>query len=146
MPIKGYGKDVKIEYTIPPEIDEKIPEYFYFAMAGELASILGPDVFEEICIYKMDDDFNNILDENGNYIIEEKYYDLDSGSAAWYEAFKATCKKLGLEQLISYHYSLEWYDSDVFDGIIEYRIIEKFIKRENHNANPYYKYLIDKEK
>lgn len=144
MPIIGEGKNIRIEYSIPSEIDMKIPDYFYFAMAGELASIMGPDIFTVIPIYKLDDNDNEVLDENGNYIIEDEYYDLNSSTAGWYEAFKATCHKLDLPWLIDYHDKLEWYDSDVFDGIIEDRIIMFFIKKDTHNTNPYYIYLINK--
>ena len=43
--------------------------------------------------------------------------------------------------LVEYHDTLKWYDADLFDGVIEERIINKFIESENHNRNDYYKYL-----
>lgn len=57
MPIVANNGDISVEYSIPEEIDSKIPSYFYIAFAGELCSILGPIIFTK---YKMDpDDKNN---------------------------------------------------------------------------------------
>lgn len=128
MPIVTNNGDIHIEYTIPEEIDSKIPSYFYIAFAGELCSILGPVIFTK---YKMDPD-----DENN----KEYYYDLDCGTCSWYAALKATCNKLDMNWLIDYYGTLEWYDSDIFDGIIEERIVKNFIEHNNH-CNDYYKHL-----
>ena len=95
-------------YKIPKEIDDKIPEYFYYAFAGELFSIYGPGLFkpwEETC-------------RDGS-----PYYDLDSSSARWDLAFRQTCVKLGMHWLLDYYHTLGWYNGDRFDGIVEWRII-----------------------
>lgn len=126
MAIVADGDSVRVEYSIPEAVDADIPDYFYFAMAGELCSIFGPHVFDKID------------PEDGS----DPYYDLDTGTAGWYEAFHGTCCKLGMLQLFEYWTSLPWYDSDIFDSIIEQRIIEKFISAEDHRCNPYYKYLV----
>lgn len=110
------------KYTIPEEIDSRIPEYFYPAMAGELCSIYGSEILQQI----------------------GDYFDMDSSTRGWYEAFKMTCKKLNMDWLLDYWNSLEWYDSDIFDGIIEDRIIEKFINVKDQNCNVYYNYLVNK--
>lgn len=118
-----------VEYEIPEEILNKIPAYFYFAMAGELLSVFGIHIF-----FKWDDGEGN------------KYYDLDSSTGGWEEAFKATCKKLDMMWLIDYANTLEWYDHDIFDGEIENEIIKRVCEGDIDNVNPYYKYLIDKAK
>ena len=146
MPLVGTGREVHIEYEIPKEIDEKIPEYFYYAFAGELASIMGPHVFEKVEFFEEDDSGEFVLDENGNLIVEDSYYDLDSTSGGWFEAFTETCRKLDMMWLADYHRNLEWYDSDVFDGILEDRIIQKYILSEDNHCNPYYKYLCEKSR
>ena len=114
--------DVTMTYDIPEEIDNQIPDYFYYAMAGELFSIYGPNLFR----------------------IQEHGYDLDSSTSGWVCAFKATCLKLGLKEVLDYYIHLSWWNSDIFDGIIEDRIIDKVIKNGNYNANTYYKYLFEK--
>lgn len=116
--------DNHVEYEIPPEIDEKIPEYFYLAMAGELCSIFGVDIFVE--------------NEDGDYPISYV-----SSTGGWYGALWATCEKLDLVWFREYWDALEWYDSDILDGIIEDRIIEKFIEsKKSDGPNIYYRHLI----
>lgn len=127
MPIDNNGN---LSYHIPKEIEAKIPDYFYIAMAGELCSVFGYWIFEKV----IDPDDPK----------DEGYYDLDSSTAGWYEVFKATCKKLGMDWLLEYYRTLEWYDSDIFDGIIENRIITNFIVAKDHHANSYYQYLCNK--
>lgn len=141
MPIVEKEGSVFVEYTIPEEIDNKIPQYFYYAMAGELCSIFGPEIFQKITDVEYDDAGNRIPPKDD---VDHSYYDLDSSSGGWYEALRMTCKKLDMEWLINYLDSLEWYDSDIFDGIIEDRIIEKFINVKNQNCNVYYKYLVNR--
>ena len=48
-----------------------------------------------------------------------------------------TCEKLNMEWLVEYHDSLEWYDSDLFDGEMEDMIIEQFIEAESAGTNVY---------
>lgn len=141
MSIVGENDSVHVEYEIPQEIDSKIPEYFYFAMAGELCSIFGPRIFDRIEYAEYDEDGNVLPSSTDDS--ESYYYSLDSGTGGWYEAFKMTCRKLGLDWLLDYWKTLEWYDSDIFDGIIEERIIEKFVMSEDNRCNAYYKWLCD---
>lgn len=143
MAIIVNGDSVNMQYEIPPEYDTKIPDYFYFAMAGELCSIFGPHLFDRIDPVEYDDDGNPLPSS-----ISEgaAYYDLDTSSVGWVEALKATCQKLDMMWLMNYRNELEWYDSDIFDGIIEERIIEKFVKEKTHQSNAYYKYLISKNR
>lgn len=142
MPIIERNGMVFVEYKIPKEIDEKIPEYFYHAMAGELCSIHGPRIFEKVECFEYDDEGNETEKRNE----ELDYYDLDSGTGGWFEAFRMTCDKLGLAWLLEYWDELEWYDSDIFDGIIEERIVEKVIEAEPSNCNAYYKYLVGRDR
>lgn len=142
MPIIEKEGSVFVEYTIPEEIDNKIPQYFYYAMAGELCSIFGPEIFQKITDVEYDDAGNRIPPKDD---VDHSYYYLDSSSGGWYEALRMTCKKLDMEWLLNYLDSLEWYDSDIFDGIIEARIIEYFIEAEDYNCNVYYQYLISRK-
>ena len=114
-----------VEYDIPKEISDKIPDYFYLAMLGELVSIMGPDILKPV-------------DWDG-----PEYYDFHSSTGGWVEALYETCRKLDMEWLKNYWKTLEWYDSDVFDGIIESRIAEK-LTTEDFTANSYYKHLLKK--
>ena len=99
------------EYIIPEDIDSRIPDYFYSAMAGELFSVVGwaysRDIFyPEQC---------------------PECVDLDAGTEGWSVALEMTCKKLDMEWLWEYHESLPWQESDILDGIIEQRIGHRFI-------------------
>lgn len=79
-----------------------IPDYFYPAMLGELVSIVGAFVIDT----------------------GRAYGDLNSGTYGWTCALRQTCDKLGLNWIMDYWDSLEWYDSDQFDGEIEARCCE----------------------
>lgn len=121
MPIVGDNKEtIHIEYKIPDEIKNKLPEYFPAAFAGELCSVFGPMVFEK--------DETNIF--NLAYL---------GGTSGWVKAMKMTCKKLDTGWLWDYYNSLEWFDSDLFDGEIEDLIVSRFI--ENDNKMSYYKFI-----
>ncbi len=115
------------KYSIPKEIKDKIPDYFYIAMAGELVSIFGIDVLDKYDCYEL-------------YAFE--YHE---STAGWVEAFKATCKKLSMNWLYDYWDKLEWYDSDWFDGEIGVGIANIMPMLGNH-ANSYYLYLIGQDK
>jgi hypothetical protein len=105
MPIVGNGANVHVVYSIPEEIKKKIPEEFYYAMADELCAIFGWENIERIV---------------------EEYYDLNSSTAGWLQAFKKTCSRLDMEWLVDYCHTLEWYDGETFDGQIEMEIIKRF--------------------
>ena len=140
MSIINFSEHVYVKYKIPKEIDSRIPEYFYYAMAGELVSIFGTWILEKQDYPEYDDDGNEI---HGDLNVDGSYYDLNSSTGGWNEAFKMTCKKLDMMWLMDYYETLEWYDSDIFDGIIENRIIENYIEKDHmhDHANCYYKYL-----
>lgn len=95
-----------IEYEIPEEIKSRIPDQFYYSMIKELVYIFGMSMLAKV---------------------EGSYYDLQSSIGGWVEAFKTTCKKLGMEWLLDYYETLDWYESDVFAGIIESYISDNFI-------------------
>ena len=118
-------------YKIPLEIKQKIPKYFYYAMGGELVSIFGVEVLTP-------EDKNDVINENTVYEI-----DFVTSTSGWYEAFKATCKKLDLQWLLDYHETLDWYKSDLFDDEIAQEIIKYFSSEPKSRANSYYLYLVN---
>ena len=133
MPLVGNGEDVHVEYEIPKEISERIPNYFYIALAGELFSTFG---------------YNSglhMFTDSAN-LCSGECHDYDSGTGGWYAAFVMTCKKLDMLWLLEYYDKLPWYDSDTFDGIMEENIEKYFVKGNWGNWNPYYGYLIGIEK
>ena len=137
--------DTHVNYSIPLGIKSRIPNYFYFAMAGELVSIFGPHILEKWTPTEYDDNGNEI---SGDPDVDGSYYDLNSGSGGWCAAFFATCKKFDMLWLRDYASTLEWYDWDKFHGEIEDEIVERFCKRD-HFADPtncYYLYLCEKQK
>lgn len=116
------------DYKIPEDIKNRIPDYFYVAMAGELVSVFG------VWVLQFHEDLG--------------YYDLDSSTGGWVEAFRATCRKLDMQWLIEYYATLDWFDGDLFDSEIEGEIIDRFCRKENQGevANCYYRYLCEKSK
>ena len=119
-------------YKIPKEIEDRIPAYFYFGMAGELVAIYGTQILELR------------HEEEG----DEGYYYLDTSTYGWYEAFRATCRKLDMWWLVEYYDTLDWYDGDLFDAEIEDEIIERICQKERISEHPncYYKYLCERSK
>ena len=139
MPIVGEGNNVHVEYKIPEEIKSRIPDYFYYAMAGELVSIFGPAILEKITVDYDEDENEYPLSD------DEAYYDLSSSTMGWKYAFIETCRKLDMMWLNEYRKTLEWYDGDIFDGIIEDNIITYFCKKDHtqDHSNCYYKHLLN---
>jgi hypothetical protein len=50
-----------------------------------------------------------------------------------------------MEWLLKYYKELPWYDSDVFDGIVEQEIGRRFMNRKDDGGNGYYRYLLGRE-
>lgn len=128
-----------VHYIIPEDIESRIPDYFYYAMAGELVSIFGPTILEKITVDYDEDENEYPLSD------DEAYYDLSSGTAGWMYAFIETCRKLDMMWLNEYRKTLEWYDGDIFDGIIEGNIITYFCEKDHtqDHSNCYYKHLLN---
>lgn len=128
MPIVGNGENPRIEYKIPEKIKSKIPQHFYIAFAGELCSVFGHMIFKK--------------DESDLYSL---FY--VSSTAGWNEDLKMTCQKLNMCWLLDYYNSLEWYESDLFDGEMEDKIVSEFIEADQAqaNSNAYYKFLFQRK-
>lgn len=114
------------KFKIPPEIEVKIPSYFIAAFTGELVSVFG------------------------GYIIERDKYDdytllWVTSTGGWNDAMRMTCRKLNVQWLYDYYNSLEWFDSDIFDGIIAERVCE-FLNGERGSTSEYCKYIKESEK
>lgn len=90
-----------------------------------MCSVFGLRIFE-----KDEDDIYNL------YYVE--------GTYAWAEAFKMTCWKLDMKWLMDYYDSLEWCDSDLFDGEIENKLISEFVEAKGIEVDTYYQFLIKK--
>lgn len=113
-------------YNIPDDIISKIPDYFWPAIAGELCSVFGPDIF--------------VKPECGMYGLF-----FISSTAGWNAALKVTCHKLDMMWLYEYYDKLQWWESDMFDGEIESLIVERFVEKDSANSNPYYLWIICEE-
>lgn len=121
-------KAPNIGYKVPDEVKHKIPDYFFFAMAGELVSVFGSSILE--------------LQTDST----QPYYDFNLGTAGWTVAFKAACTKLDMRWLINYYEGLDYYESDIFDAWVECEIAIKFCEhdRTQDHANPYYSHWLSK--
>lgn len=99
-------------YSIPADVDKKIPCEFYEMMHNELLRVLEIDWIKEL--------------QASNYGYEETYYDLRSSSPAWRAAFYNACYLTYSMWLYTYWDGLDWESQDDFDSILEDRIIELF--------------------
>lgn len=111
-----------INYKIPDNILEKIPDYFWPALAGELVSVFSPSVFdkEDTDVYQLD---------------------FVCGTAGFDRAFHMTCRKLDLMWLYDYRNRLEWYDYDMFDSEISDSLINNVLLSEPKKHSSYYDWL-----
>ena len=101
-----------------------IPDYFYPAFAGELVSVFGSEILEP--------------SETGEVPL---FY--ISGTTGWNAALRMTCKKLGIDWLMSWYDELEWFDSDNFDGELVEMMETKFLDNSSESNNSYYRWIID---
>ena len=129
MPVVDHGDGVRVEYEIPREIKDRIPPYFYIALAGELFSIYGWERSKDMFYPRK----------------KQSYTDLASSTAGWVAALRATCRKMEMDWLISYYDTLPWYDSDVFDGILEQEIGRHYINADRSGPNDYYRHILERE-
>ena len=111
-------------YSIPKEVNERIPDYFYQAFAGELFAVFG---------YKT---AMRMFEQCDKGVI-----DLCAGSSGWLMAFEMTCAKLNMMWLYNYRHELEWDSASIFDLRIESRIAERFAEVDSDSAGDYYMYL-----
>lgn len=86
-------------YKDHTEILGRIPNCFYEQLIDELVGVFGKDILD----------------------CAKEYGDLCSGTYGWHKAMGLAAEKLGLSWIMEYSDSIEWYDSDVFDGLIEER-------------------------
>ena len=59
----------------------------------------------------------------------EYLFNLES-TCGWADAFKYTCQKHNMEDVLAHYNKLEWYDSDLFDDefaslIVEYGLVKE---------------------
>lgn len=107
------------QYKMPERYWKLINKAFCQAMLGELISVFGLDYIERI-------------------IEEEKdgsdWFDLQTSTGGWNAAFGACCYKFGGHYIDMYLYckDLDWSDYDLFNGLIEDKIINNCIKNESH--------------
>ena len=113
--------DIGINYSIPSDIDARIPKYFYIALGGELVSIFG-----KLTLIRDKDGFSPL--------------DFLGSTAGYVAALRMTCRKLDMCWLADYWDSLPWFQSDIFDGEICDRVMKEF--DEMGPDNQYYRYLI----
>jgi len=98
MPITDEGT---IEYSIPEEYKAMITKSFLQTLRYGLQKHLGKGTYGSNLGYN-----------------DEETWVYASGSYGWQMAFTEAAKLHKLDELLSYYDSLDWYDSDRFDGDI----------------------------
>ena len=105
------------------EVLVRIPDAFYYDLAGKLFSIFGPSIYDL---------------ENGKTKI-----DFFAGSFGWNMAIRKSCQDMDLQWLKDFYINLEWYDSDLFDSEIADQIERRVLCDDYYANNPYYKFLLE---
>ena len=103
MPILENGT---IEYEMPKNIKEKITPEFCKRLLVELCAVFGSDAEHREFVESVD------------------------VTCGWNSALKATCQKMGCEDLYAYYDDLEWYDSDLFAEEVTAIIVAQGLLRE----------------
>ena len=107
MPIVGSGDGVHIEYTMPENIKSLITDDFLKEFRNQLFRIHEH--------YSLD----TFADEG---------IPMNTSTAGWYAALGKACLVTNNLELFDYWRSLEWYDSDIFDGELADMLVDrKFI-------------------
>ena len=104
MPIVGSGDSVHVEYSIPEEIKVLITDDFLREFRNQLFRIhkyYGLDTFADDGI------------------------PMNTSTAGWFAAFGKACLLTDTTELLDYWRSLEWYDSDIFDGELADMLVDK---------------------
>lgn len=104
MPIVGSDDGVRVEYSIPENIKEMITDDFLREFRNQLFRING-------CYH-----LGTFADEG---------IPLNTSTSGWYAAFGKACLIMGKTDLFDYWNSLEWYDSDIFDGELADMLVDR---------------------
>lgn len=135
------SKDVKIYFET-----HKIPIYFYQCLFGELIKIWGMCLFAPDPNYDAEyDDEGNMLPSNGKYSYKDQIYDyltVEGGTGGWNVAFYESCAQCDLAWLAQDYDSLDWVQSDIFNGYIVDRLVD--VAFDGNATNDYYLYKINK--
>ena len=105
------------------EVLIRIPDAFYYDMAGKLFSIFGPSIYDlEKCKTNLD------------------FY---TGTTGWDMAIRKSCRDMNLQWLKDFYINLEWYDYDLFNSEISDQIERRVLCGNFYPTNPYYKFLLE---
>ncbi len=96
----------------------KIPEKYEKMITKELLVKIRDNIFATFEKIGMD----TTADDGIDYILT---------TAGWGNAIKNACLELGKEDFYNYYENLEWMDSDIFDGILEDKMIEEKVILDN---------------
>lgn len=96
------------EYKIPQEIKEKFTKDFMVDFLINITQVFN---------------LNEAISYSDDIVYLESTY-------GWTDAFKNTCHKYKIEDVLVYYDNLEWYNSDIFDDeiasiLIEYKLIKE---------------------
>ncbi|WDL98867.1 hypothetical protein [Alicyclobacillus sp. ALC3] len=116
MPIRD---DLTIEYEMPVEIKKCFTKEFMTDFREKVI-----EVFKQ----------NDIRQGRPPYEYEKStYYSWwmqMEGTSGFHDAFKETCRKYGLNQVVDYRKQLPWYDADLFDSelgdlLVRFGLVER---------------------
>lgn len=106
MPIITENGNTRIEYRIPDNIKNLITDDFLKEFRNQLFRIHD--------CYSLD-------------TFAEDGIPINTSTAGWYAAFGKACLLTGKEKLLDYWRTLQWYDSDIFDGELADILIDRGI-------------------
>lgn len=103
------------QLDIPLYIEDCLTVDFLCALREECEAIFGHDIF--------------LRDENGITVLQNL-----AGSNGYVKALQRTCAKRNTPQVMDFWDSLEWYESDEFDGELTDRIAALFNNEESEEG------------
>ena len=138
-------KEMRDNHRFTDEVERLIPDYFYPAFAGELISVFGWK-WAQTAFSAWSPDYDEESDIAESLLTPEDYsepiYDLDSNSSGWAAALVSTFKRLKMIEIANLYLSFEWFEADLFNDIIEDRIVDRFINNGQYD-NSYYGHIIN---
>lgn len=100
------------QLNTPRHIEDCLTVGFLYTLQEECEAIFGRDIL--------------LRDENGVTVLQNL-----AGSNGYVKALQRTCAKRNTPQVMDFWDSLEWYESDEFDGELTDRIAALFSSEEN---------------
>ena len=110
MKIALITDDGQIVYEIPEEVKTMLTVDFYVEFVKQLNKLHTEIKLEDRTYWN--------------------FYSWEESTCGWADAFKTACLNLNKQDLLDYYEPLPWYDSDIFDNLLNLLMIKDGIIKE----------------